>query len=317
MSYAITIGLALGTSQTGLSLEAQPVNTAGANVGSAITTGFVEYGAGQYAWSGSLPDGHTGGVKFQLAGGGAFKAFAPINPQEVENPDAKTSTRSTYAGGAVASVTGNVGGVVAPVTVGSNTDKTGYSLASAPPSASAITNAVLNELLSAHTTPGSVGAGIDAASAGASGADPLADPYPGAYADGTYGAYLRDKLALINAGQIVIASPINLQNNTITLIRGDAYNAATRRLLWTLTGYPDLSGAQVRLKIKGGLAFIGSVISHATGGAAQVVAVDITPGQSAALAGQLFAASATVILASGDPMTFWIGSLDARSKAAT
>src|SRR5690348_16306341 len=115
MSYQVTIGLSLGTSKTGLTLEAQPVSTAGASVGSALTTGFVEYGGGQYSWTGSLPDGHTGGVKFQLSGGGAFQAFAAVNPQEVENPDVKTSTRSIYAGGAVASVTGSVGSVTADV----------------------------------------------------------------------------------------------------------------------------------------------------------------------------------------------------------
>lgn len=202
MSYQVTIGLTLGTSQAGLTLEAQPVSTTGASVGAAITTGFVEYGGGQYSWTGSLPDGHTGGVKFQLSGGGAFKAFAPINPQEVENPDTKTSTRSTYAGGAVASVTGNVGGnvvgsvgsVVADVgitqagadkvwasaartltgfgtlvadiwantsrtlsafsftvTVGTNQDKTGYSLSSAG------VQAIWDALTSALTTVGSVG----------------------------------------------------------------------------------------------------------------------------------------------------------------
>jgi hypothetical protein len=48
----------------------------------------------------------------------------------LDNLDAAVSTRSTYAGGAVAS--GNVGGsvasVTAPVTVGANSDKTGYAL---------------------------------------------------------------------------------------------------------------------------------------------------------------------------------------------
>jgi hypothetical protein len=46
----------------------------------------------------------------------------------LDNLDAAVSTRSTFAGGAVASVT-------APVTVGTNNDKTGYSLAVTPPTA--------------------------------------------------------------------------------------------------------------------------------------------------------------------------------------
>jgi hypothetical protein len=51
------------------------------------------------------------------------------------NLDAAISTRSTYAGGPVASVT-------APVTAGTVSDKTGYSLATAPPTAAEVTTAV-------------------------------------------------------------------------------------------------------------------------------------------------------------------------------
>jgi hypothetical protein len=49
----------------------------------------------------------------------------------ITNLDATISSRSTYAGGAVASVTGAVGSVTAAVTVGTNNDKTGYALSSA------------------------------------------------------------------------------------------------------------------------------------------------------------------------------------------
>jgi len=57
----------------------------------------------------------------------------------ITNLDATISSRSTYAGGAVSSVTGNVGGnvtgsvgsVTGAVTVGTNNDKTGYALSSA------------------------------------------------------------------------------------------------------------------------------------------------------------------------------------------
>lgn len=73
--------------------------------------------------------------------------------------DAAISSRSTYAGGAVASVTGNVGGnvvgsvasVTAGVTVSTNNDKTGYGL-----SATAV-QAIWDALTSALTTVGSVG----------------------------------------------------------------------------------------------------------------------------------------------------------------
>jgi len=61
------------------------------------------------------------------------------NSTKLANLDAAVSTRSTYAGGPVDSVLGSVGGnvvgsvgsVTAPVTVGTNNDKTGYSLSTA------------------------------------------------------------------------------------------------------------------------------------------------------------------------------------------
>lgn len=49
--------------------------------------------------------------------------FASADPSRITYLDAAVSSRSTYAGGAVASVT-------APVTVGTNNDKTAYKLAS-------------------------------------------------------------------------------------------------------------------------------------------------------------------------------------------
>ena len=64
---------------------------------------------------------------------------------------------SSYSGGAVASVTGAVGSVASPVTVGTNNDKTGYTLTVTPPTAAAIADAVWDELYSGHTTTGSYG----------------------------------------------------------------------------------------------------------------------------------------------------------------
>lgn len=105
MVYTLDFALALGSSQTGLTLSAQLVDTAGSNVGGAVLTGFTEIGVGNYLWHyASIPDGHRGGVKFSISGG-ALMAFAAINPEEGENTDAKTSTRSTYAGGDTAGVT--------------------------------------------------------------------------------------------------------------------------------------------------------------------------------------------------------------------
>jgi len=73
------------------------------------------------------------------------------------------STSQTVASvtGSVGSVTGSVGSVTSPVTVGTNNDKTGYSLATAPPTAAAIADAVWDEAYSGHTTAGTFGKLMD------------------------------------------------------------------------------------------------------------------------------------------------------------
>jgi hypothetical protein len=62
---------------------------------------------------------------------------------ELNRIDASVSSRSTFAGGVVASVTGSVGSVTAPVTVGTNNDKTGYALSNS--AIAAIEAALINE----------------------------------------------------------------------------------------------------------------------------------------------------------------------------
>ena len=83
MSYRRTVSLALGGSQTGLTLSAQLVDVAGASVGGAVTSGFVEIGLGNYLWDyAAWPDGHRGGVKFTAAA--VLKAFLAVNPEDFE-----------------------------------------------------------------------------------------------------------------------------------------------------------------------------------------------------------------------------------------
>lgn len=105
MAYTADFALALGPSYTGIAdLRAQIVDTAGANTGGAISTGFVEVGNGFYNWVyASFPDGHRGGVKFYSnATPATFLAYASINPEELENVDTKVSTRATAATAAAA-----------------------------------------------------------------------------------------------------------------------------------------------------------------------------------------------------------------------
>lgn len=95
MAYTLSIAIALGTSQTGLTLQAQIVDTTGANVGTPISSGFWEAGFGNYLWTGSIPDGQRGGIKF--LSGATLKAFTALNPQEGEYLDARVSTRADGA----------------------------------------------------------------------------------------------------------------------------------------------------------------------------------------------------------------------------
>lgn len=79
--YTKNYALNLGAGQTGLTLEAQFVNSSGVNVGAAVTTGFTEIGGGFYLWTyASFDDTFRGGIKFQVAGGGALKTFVALNP---------------------------------------------------------------------------------------------------------------------------------------------------------------------------------------------------------------------------------------------
>lgn len=86
--YSITLHLPAGPLYAGLvDLRAQLVDTSGATVGAAISTGFVEVGsAGDYIWTyASMPDGHTGIITFYSnAAPSNILGIATINPAEVE-----------------------------------------------------------------------------------------------------------------------------------------------------------------------------------------------------------------------------------------
>lgn len=115
MSYTVCNVLDLGEAYTGATLNAQLYDSSNNTVGSAITTGFYERagGKGVYAFTLTVPDAHQGWCDIYVNGASSnVLATLPLNPAELENADVKTSTRSTFAGGAVASVTGNVGGNV-------------------------------------------------------------------------------------------------------------------------------------------------------------------------------------------------------------
>jgi hypothetical protein len=107
VSYTLTIPLALGSSQTGLTLRAK-LWPAGGSLGSAVTTGFREMGSGAYDWTGTIPNGFQGSVLFYDNGTGDFKASTSINP--ADDPQQPVSA-----------VTGNVGGDVVGGVLGNTT----------------------------------------------------------------------------------------------------------------------------------------------------------------------------------------------------
>ena len=94
--YKATIGVVLGVSKTGQSLNAQLVSPSGTLVGSLISSGFVEIGQGNYMWTyDQFPASFRGGVKFFA--GNNLMAFMTINPELLEYVDAPISSRLTSA----------------------------------------------------------------------------------------------------------------------------------------------------------------------------------------------------------------------------
>lgn len=85
MAFTLTTVLTLPEHLSALTLSAQLIDTAGANVGSAVASGFVNVGGGQYLWHyASYPDGFRGAVKFTRTDTSSVVACVAINPEEGE-----------------------------------------------------------------------------------------------------------------------------------------------------------------------------------------------------------------------------------------
>lgn len=100
MSYTICNVYPLGIEYTGIAIRAQLYSSTNVAVGSAISSGFYERGGAQGIWAHTLvvPDAHVGWCDiYDNAAPTVVLASFAINPQEVENTDAKTSLTATAA----------------------------------------------------------------------------------------------------------------------------------------------------------------------------------------------------------------------------
>lgn len=133
---------------TGAAINSDATPTAIANRNGTDDGSFVlavtNLTTGRYKVTGTIPIGYVNGDAIAVSIAATVSSVAGISIVDRFQLDSKRVgdlNDSSYVGGAVASVTGAVGSVTAPVTVGTITDKTGYGLSIAE------RNAIANEIL--------------------------------------------------------------------------------------------------------------------------------------------------------------------------
>lgn len=97
MSYTLACTCDLTASSAGATIHAQLYDSAGNTSGAAITSGVVELLTGIFQLVVTVPDGFVGSLIFYEDGNTDNRAAVSINPQETENADVKTSTRSSHS----------------------------------------------------------------------------------------------------------------------------------------------------------------------------------------------------------------------------
>jgi hypothetical protein len=113
-------------------------------------------------WATALPGSYGAGTAGYVLG---TNVNATISSRMATYTQPTGFLATTFPSGTVASTTNITAGTV---TAGTVSDKTGYSLATAPPTAAAIADAVWDEVQSGHTTTGTFGKYLDAAVSGVS-----------------------------------------------------------------------------------------------------------------------------------------------------
>lgn len=161
MSYSLSATIVLGAGNTGLTLTASLFDSANASAAGLTTSTLVEVtaGSGTYLWTGTVPDAHRGYLRFDSSG--TFKSAISLNAQEVENPDVKTSTRSSHTAADVwaagTRTLTSFGTLVADVATAVWAAVTRTLTSGAAPSAAVVAGAVWDEARAGHLTPGTFG----------------------------------------------------------------------------------------------------------------------------------------------------------------
>lgn len=197
------------------------------------------------------------------------------------------------------------------ITAGTVSDKTGYSLATTPPTAAAIAAAV-RDVSNATPAAGSLGEAVNnaddgsAPTAAANAAAVWDELLAGHVISGSAAAMvvaINGKTQAISSGVFTLVSPI-ATSGTITLFRGDDYfNADGAALTFTSSTFPTLTAATILLKISNGTNFTGVVTS------ATSVYFEITRAQTAALTSPEYHYEVEATLADGHVRTIATGAL--------
>ncbi len=156
--------------------------------------------------------------------------------------------------------------------------------AGAVPTKEEIADQVWEEVDTDHVAPGTMGARMNAAGGAA---DPLANPVPGAYAEGTGGRaladipYIKAKAALLTGGaEITLTSPVT-QGGELRIRQGDDYQAADGRSFeLSSDDWPDLTGATIEWRFEG-LGPVGTASIPEAGDTVQTVRLELTTEESA------------------------------------
>lgn len=104
MSYTKSIHI---QATTGLTLRGQLVNSAGADSGGVISSGFAEIGSGHYMLVATIPDGHVGGLK--VYENGAPETILHFEPIDVPVADVVAVGANTTAATAFKNMLANTG----------------------------------------------------------------------------------------------------------------------------------------------------------------------------------------------------------------